>query len=183
MFSAFFISCLLILSLLLSSCNAALTGVQSYVDTKDGYQFLYPNGWLEVKLENPAEGVDTVFHDIVARTENLSVIINPIANVKTIQELGTPTEVGYRFLKEINAKEDLNREVELIRAGSYENQGKLYYNVEYQVNLPNNQIRHDLANVTINRGKLYTFNLSTPQNRWSTVKPLFDKIVQSFQVY
>ncbi|MGK7931867.1 MAG: photosystem II reaction center PsbP [Microcystaceae cyanobacterium] len=183
MFYSFFITCVLILSIFLSSCNAVLTGVQSYVDTKDGYQFLYPDGWIQVKMEQTSEGVDTVFHDLVARTENLSVIINPIENAKTVKDLGTPSEVGYRFLKEINSNSDVEREGELIRAGSYENQGKTYYNLEYQVKLPNNKSRHDIANVTINRGKLYTFNLSTPQNRWSTVKPLFERVVQSFQVF
>lgn len=87
----------LILTFALSSCVAtAAAGLNSYIDSKDGYQFLYPNGWQEIKVNN---GPDVVFHDIIEQTENLSVILSPVKEEKTLTDLGTPTEVGYKLSK------------------------------------------------------------------------------------
>jgi len=47
-------------------------GLQSYVDSTDGYQFLYPNGWVPVEVTN---GPDVVFRDLIEYSENLSVAI------------------------------------------------------------------------------------------------------------
>jgi hypothetical protein len=38
------------------------------------------------------------------------------------------------------------------------------------------------ASVTIRQGRLFTFNISTNQTRWSTVHQLFETMVNSFTV-
>ena len=44
---------LLVLSFSLSNSDVAVAaGLKSFVDSADGYQFLYPNGWLQVKVAN-----------------------------------------------------------------------------------------------------------------------------------
>lgn len=177
---------IILLSLLccsLISCSTGLASLQSYVDSRDGYQFLYPNGWVEVNVKNASEGVDVVFRDLIERTENLSVIISDVPANQSLTDLGTPTEVGYRFLQKINQTPNLNREADLINAQGKEVAGKTYYVLEYQVKLPNNEERHNIASVSISRGKLFTFNLSTLQGRWSKVKSLFETAVNSFSVY
>lgn len=173
---------LVILSLNLSSCATRVSGLQSYIDAADGYQFLYPSGWLQVELKSGAKGVDVVFRDLIERTENLSVTIGEVPDNKTLADLGSPSEVGYRFLKEINNNASLKREIDLINAESHETGGKIYYTLEYQVKLPDQQ-RHDLASIGISRGKLYIFNLSTSENRWEKIKPLFETAANSFSVY
>lgn len=87
---------LVVVSLSLQGCVAAATGFKSYVDSLDGYQFLYPNGWVSVKVSS---GADIVFHDIINTTENVSVVINPVETGKTLADLGTPGEVGYKLAK------------------------------------------------------------------------------------
>ena len=174
---------LIILSLNLYGCSAEVSGLQSYVDTLDGYQFLYPNGWMQVDVKEASEGVDVVFRDLIERSENLSVIVSDIPEGKNLAQIGTPTEVGYRFLKQINADPNANRQAELINAEIHESDAKNYYILEYQVKLPNNLERHDIASVTISGGKLFTFNLSTRQSRWPKVKELFQTVVNSFTVY
>lgn len=173
----------LILSLTLSSCATDVGGLQSYVSPSSGYQFLYPNGWIPVDIKNASEGVDLVYRDLIERSENLSVIISDVPQSKTLSDLGTPSEVGYRFFKAVNNDKDVNRNAELISADSREQNGQTYYILEYQVKLPDNQERHDLASVAVSHGKLYTFNLSTPQQRWDKVKNLFETAVNSFSVY
>ena len=178
--------CLLLilgLSLALTACaGIGLASLQRYADTKDGYEFLYPNGWIAVAVKNASPGVDVVYRDLIERSENLSVIISDIASNKSLQDLGSPTDVGYRFLKKING-ESSDRQAELISAEERESQGKIYYNLEYRVTLANQVQRHDLASVTTNRGKLITFNLSTTEERWPKVHDLFETVASSFSVY
>jgi photosystem II oxygen-evolving enhancer protein 2 len=172
---------LVIMSLSLQSCASAATGsgLKSYVNTYQGYQFLYPNGWIEVKVDN---GPDVVLHDLIEETENASVIISPVSDDKTLEELGTPTEVGYRLSKSAIAPEGSGRQAELVSAEARQDGEKTYYLLEYAVALPSQQ-RHSIASVAVRRGQLYTFNVSTTERRWQKVEDLFRVVAKSFSVY
>lgn len=172
---------LLVLSFSLSHSGVAVAaGLKSFVDTSDGYQFLYPNGWLQVKVAN---GPDVVFHDLIEVSENISVVISPVPEGKTLSELGTPTEVGYKLGKAALAPPDSGRSAELVNAAQREVDGKTYYLLEYEVKLPNQQQRHNIASVAVSRGKLFTLNASIPEKRWQRVKRMIDEVVNSFSVY
>jgi photosystem II oxygen-evolving enhancer protein 2 len=173
---------LLVLNLTLYGCSTGVGSLQNYVSTSKGYQFLYPNGWIPVDVRNASQGVDVVYRDLIERSENLSVIISDVSEDKNLQDLGTATEVGYRFLKSVNQNRDRDRRADLIRADSRQADNKTYYILEYEVELPNQQKRHDLASVAVSKGKLYTFNLSTSDKRWEKVKNLFEIVVKSFSV-
>jgi photosystem II oxygen-evolving enhancer protein 2 len=172
---------LLVLSFSLSNYDvAAASGLKSFVDTNDGYQFLYPNGWLQVKVAN---GPDVVFHDLIEVSENVSVVISPVPEGKTLSELGPPTEVGYKLGKAALAPPDSGRSAELVNAAQREVDGKTYYLLEYEVKLPNQQQRHNIASIAVSRGKLFTLNASIPEKRWQRVKGMIDEVVNSFSVY
>jgi photosystem II oxygen-evolving enhancer protein 2 len=171
----------LVLSFSLSNTHVAIaSGLKSFVNTTDGYQFLYPNGWVQVKV---AKGPDVVFHDLIEVSENVSVVISPVPEGKTLTELGTPTEVGYKLGKVALAPTDSGRTAELVNALERESDGKKYYILEYLVKLPNKLQRHNVASVAVSRGKLFTFNASIPERRWQKVKPIIDQAVTSFSVY
>ncbi|WYM01928.1 MAG: photosystem II reaction center PsbP [Gloeotrichia echinulata CP02] len=171
----------LVLSLGLSNSGvAAAAGLNSFVDTIDGYEFSYPNGWVQVKVAN---GPDVVFHDLIEFSENVSVVISPVPEGKTLAELGTATEVGYRLGKAALAPPGSGRSAELVNAVERESNGKIYYILEYAVKLPNNQQRHNIASVAVSRGKVFTFNASIPENRWHKVKSIIDDAINSFSVY
>jgi photosystem II oxygen-evolving enhancer protein 2 len=109
---------LLVLSFSLSSPSLAnAAALNSFVDSADGYQFSYPNGWLQVKV---GDGPDVVFHDLIEVSENVSVVISPVPSGKTLAELGTPTEVGYKLGKAALAPVDSGRTAELINAAQQE---------------------------------------------------------------
>jgi len=172
---------LMVISFSVQGCAAiGGAGFKSFVDATDGYQFLYPNGWLEIKV---SDGPDVVFHDIIEQTENVSVVINPVAGEKSLSDLGSPGEVGYRLSKSAIAPPDSGRKAELVNAEAREIDGKNYYLLEWNVKLPDNQERHNLASVAVSRGKLYTFNASTPESRWEKMKPKLEQVVRSFSVY
>ncbi|NEO33082.1 MAG: photosystem II oxygen evolving complex protein PsbP [Symploca sp. SIO3C6] len=170
---------LLVLSLVLHGCAAGEGGLQNYIDSIDGYEFMYPNGWLPVQV---TDGPDVVFHDLIERTENVSVVISPVSEGKALADLGTPGEVGYQLQKNAIAPPGSNRQAELINAEAIESGGKSYYILEYSVKLPNAE-RHDIASVATSRGKLFTLNVSTTEQRWSRVHELFEQVVKSFSVY
>lgn len=174
---------LVILSLCLYGCSTGVSGLKSYTDAADGYEFVYPNGWIPIDVSEATEGVDVVFRDLVERTENLSVVISNVPKDQTLVGLGTPSEVGYQLLKSAIAPPGSERKAELINAESRKSDTQTYYKLEYEVTLPDNQERHNLASVAVSRGKLFTFNLSTPQRRWDKVKQLFKTLVNSFSVY
>ena len=166
-------------ALVLQGCVSTGAGLNAYVDSYDGYQFLYPNGWTEVSVSGNA---DIVFHDIVNETENLSVVISDVLEGETLEELGTPTEVGYKLSKSINAIAGDDRDVELISAQTITKEDEPYYILEYVADLPSG-IRHNLASVAVRRSRLFTFNASTREDRWDKVKDLMKQAVASFSVY
>ena len=170
---------LVVLSLSLQGCLSATAGLKSYVDAYDGYEFAYPNGWIEIKVPN---GPDVVLHDFVEPSENVSVIIGDIPEGKTLEDLGTPSEVGQRLAQRTISSNDNTRKAELISATSRERGENTYYLLEYLVQLPE-QTRHNLASVVVQRGKLFTFNASTTERRWEKLSDKFRQVVSSFSVY
>lgn len=169
---------LVILSLSLQSCVSAAAGLKSYVDAYKGYEFAYPNGWVEIKVP---DGPDIVFHDFVEPSENVSVMIGDVPDGKTLDDLGTPSEVGQRLAQQTISNLE-NRQAELVSAQSRQVDSNTYYLLEYVVTLPD-QVRHNLASVVVRRGKLFTFNASTTESRWHKMSDKFRQVVNSFSVY
>jgi photosystem II oxygen-evolving enhancer protein 2 len=166
------------LSLVLQSCGGVVSGLKTYVDVSDGYQFSYPNVWSEVQVKS---GPDVVFHDIIETTENVSVVISPVPEGKSLKDLGTPSEIGYQLQKRAIAPPGSHRQAELVNVASREVKGQTYYLMEYAVKIGEAD-RHDLASVTVSRGKLYTFNASTTDRRWQKAKNMLETVVKSFLV-
>jgi photosystem II oxygen-evolving enhancer protein 2 len=176
------IAIVLVLGIVLQGCVnvAGVAGFNKFADGLDGYQFFYPNGWLEIKVSN---GPDVVFHDIIEQDENVSVVINPVASgSKTLEDLGTATEVGYKLGKSAIAPPGSGREAELVTAESRQVEDKLYYFFEYVVRL-GDRTRYNIASVAVSRGNLYTFNASTSEARWEKMRDTLEKSVKSFTVY
>jgi photosystem II oxygen-evolving enhancer protein 2 len=166
-------------TLTLQGCVSLGGGLNAFVDDIDGYRFLYPNGWVQIKVSS---GPDVVFHDIIEQTENVSVVINPVPGRKTLADLGTPGEVGYQLSKSAIAPEGSGRIAELVNAAAREVNGRNYYDLEYLVKLPDGSERRNLATATISRGKLFTLNASTPADRWDAMKASLERAIASFLV-
>jgi photosystem II oxygen-evolving enhancer protein 2 len=170
---------LMMLTIGLSGCVSSTSGLVPFVDSRDGYSFLYPNGWMQTSLKN---GPDIIFHDIVEQSENVSVVISKLTSVKDLSEIGSANDVGLKVKQRVIAASGSGREAELISAEQRDVDGKAYYLLEYAVKRATGEPRHDLVNVTTNRGNLYTLSVSTSENRWFKVKDMFYKVVASFSV-
>ncbi|MCS6960176.1 MAG: photosystem II reaction center PsbP [Pseudanabaenaceae cyanobacterium SKYGB_i_bin29] len=170
---------LIILLTCLGGCVSPTSGLLPYSDARDGYRFLYPNGWVQKSVQG---GADVLFHDIIQPLENVSVVIGELKSVQKLGDLGSPQAVGERVRDRIIAPPESNRKAELISATSQTVNGKEYYLLEYAIDAGNGRQRHDLVAVTANNRRLYTLDISAPENRWAKVKDMFEQVVRSFQV-
>ena len=167
----------IILCLFISGCGSGLNaGLEAYQSPDGRYAFFYPTGWTRVKVDG---GPEIIYHDLINSNETLSLVISDINRDVELEQLGTPLEVGQTLIDKVIAPEGSGRTVELINAKQRESSNHIFYDLEYELNL-NNQDRHELATVVIDRGTLYTFAVGTNQERWNKVEKLFGNVIQSF---
>ena len=57
-----------------------------------------------------------------------------------------------------------------------------FYDLEYSVDLQENS-RHEIATVVVDRGYLYTLAASTSEQRWSKMQDTFKRVVSSFTFF
>lgn len=176
---------LVVFALFLTSCaNTPTSGLVPFTDSKDGYRFLYPNGWTETKGNS---AIDILFHDIIEPSENVSMAISKLETVKTLEEIGDPKAIGLRVLNRVVAPEGSGRQATLLNATQrlpqkQESGDRNYYVFEYAVQRLQGEPRHDLVTVSTNRGNLYTLNISSSERRWEKVKDLFARVAKSFTI-
>jgi len=175
------LAALLALSLALAGCSG--TALERYTDSRTGYEFRHPNSWVSVDVSEASGNVDALFRDLVERTENLSVVISEVEPEQNLEGLGTPSEVGRRLIAQTLAPSASQREAQLLSARQKREETQTYYQLEYRVELPESEPRHNLASVAVSRGKLFTLSVSTPQRRWEQRADTFQTVVDSFYVY
>ena len=169
----------LILSIcfLLSACGGGLNaGLEAYQSPDGRYGFFYPTGWTRVKVDG---GPEIIYHDLINSNETLSLVISDVNKDVELDQLGTPSEVGQTLINKVIAPEGSGRSVKLINANQREDEKHVFYDLEYELNL-NEQDRHELATVVIDRGSLYTFAVGTNEERWNKVEKMFKNVIESF---
>lgn len=177
-----------ILCLGLAGCSS--TPLPHHVNFSTGYGFDYPVGWQAIDVQAATPGVMGVWRDPIEQTANISVIVNPVSGTtEHLTELGTPTEVGYRFFKEQSAKLKAAQnglQLEFLGAAADKRVSAMgtetYYTLEYRVTLPAGQVRHNLARAVLHNGQLFTFNLGLPEPFWQRSIPQWRAIAASFEV-
>ena len=167
----------LLLVVFLSSCEAGGTsGLNSFSSPDGRYAFFYPTGWTRVAVSG---GPQVVFHDLINSDETLSLVVSQVDQDISLDQLGTPQDVGETLMNQVIAPEGTGREVELVSAKERENSDHTFYDLEYSVHLQDRD-RHELATVVLDRGNLYTLAASTNEERWPKVKNLFGRVIHSF---
>ena len=169
----------LILSIcfLLSACGGGLSaGLEAYQSPDGRYAFLYPTGWTRVKVDG---GPEIIYHDLINSNETLSLVISDVNTDIQLEQLGSPVEVGQTLIDKVIAPEGSGRSVKLIDAKKREASDHIFYDLEYELSI-NEQDRHELATVVIDRGTLYTFAVGTNEERWNKVDLMFSNVIESF---
>ncbi|CAN4107887.1 unnamed protein product [Withania somnifera] len=107
---------------------------REYIDTFDGYSFMYPRNWIQVR----GAGADIFFRDPLVLDENLSVEISSPSSskYKSVEDLGPPEEAGKGVLRQyltefMSTRLGVRRESSVLSTSSrVADDGKLYYDVE-----------------------------------------------------
>jgi len=168
---------LIFLCFTLSACSGGLNaGLEAYQSPDGRYGFLYPTGWTRVKVDG---GPEIIYHDLINSNETLSLVISDVNKDIQLEQLGDPREVGQTLIDKVIAPEGSGRTVKLIDAKKREASNHIFYDLEYQLKL-NEQPRHELATVVIDRGTLYTFAVGTNEQRWDKVDGIFNNVIDSF---
>ena len=169
------LSFVLVLSLV-SCSSGGSAGLEPFQSTNGRYGFLYPTGWIRVKVDN---GPAVVFHDLINSDETLSLVISNLNSEVDLESLGSPEEVGERLISQLINQEGTGPKVDLIESNERNSSGHIFYDLEYLVDY-SDSVRHELATVVVDKGNLYTFAAGTNELRWSKVKGLFSRVVTSF---
>jgi photosystem II oxygen-evolving enhancer protein 2 len=164
------------LALVLVGCSASAAGLNGFQSADGRYAFLYPTGWTRVQVSG---GPQVVFHDLINSDETLSLVIADVASESDLSALGSAVAVGEHLRRQVIAPEGSGRVADLVEASERQEAGRTFYDLEYTVHLQDRD-RHELATVVVDRGRLYTFAVSTNEIRWAKVKDLFHQVVTSF---
>ena len=166
-----------LLCLALGACGSGLNaGLEAYQSPDGRYAFFYPTGWTRVKVDG---GPEIIYHDLINSNETLSLVISDVNKDVKLDQLGTPSEVGQTLIDKVIAPQGSGRSVKLLNANQREDEKHIFYDLEYELNL-NEQDRHELATVVIDRGSLYTFAVGTNEARWNKVEKMFKNVIESF---
>ncbi|KAL2491932.1 PsbP domain-containing protein 7 [Abeliophyllum distichum] len=184
-------------------------GYSRYIDTNEGFEFIYPESWLgdqrllyraAGKLERsldppPLNGGDKRRRDVNEPVVafgppgsngelNVSVIVSQVPIDFSIEAFGGPKEVGEAVVKTITASTKLT-DVKATLTESSLREDSLrkvnYYVLEYRVESPMFR-RHNVAVCCACKGRLFTLNAQAPESAWLQLKSDFYKIADSFSL-
>lgn len=109
-------------------------GFREYIDVFDGYQFKYPQNWIQVR----GAGADIFFRDPYVLDENVSVELSSPSSskYKSVEDLGPPEEAAKKVLKQyltefMSTRLGVRRESNILSTSSrIADDGRTYYQVE-----------------------------------------------------
>lgn len=186
-------------------------GYSRYVQTKEGFEFIYPAGWagdqtllyraagklersLDPPLLNSSVGANRrkdVNEPVVAFGPpgssgelNVSVIVSPVPLDFSIEAFGGSKEVGETVIRAITGsgrQSDVKGTLVQSRLREDSTGNVKYYELEYRVESPSFR-RHNMAVCCARGGRLFTLNAQAPESAWPKVKMDFYRIADSFKL-
>ncbi|XVE89535.1 hypothetical protein DITRI_Ditri20bG0004000 [Diplodiscus trichospermus] len=177
-------------------------GFREYIDTFDGYSFMYPQNWIQVR----GAGADIFFRDPYVLDENLSVELSSPSSsrYKTVEDLGPPQEAAKKVLKQyltefMSTRLGVRRESNVLSTSSrVADDGKLYYQVEVNIKsyantnelavMPQDRVprlewnRRYLSVLGVENNRLYELRLQTPESVFVEEESDLRQVMDSFRV-
>uniref|UniRef100_A0A0D3GPJ2 PsbP C-terminal domain-containing protein n=1 Tax=Oryza barthii TaxID=65489 RepID=A0A0D3GPJ2_9ORYZ len=175
---------------------------REYIDTFDGYSFLYPKSWIQVR----GAGADIFFGDPFVLDENMSVEISSPSSSKyvTVEDLGPPEKAAERVLQQyltefMSTRLGVRRTSNILSASSkVADDGKLYYEVEVNIKsfasnnelavMPQDRVqrlewdRHYLSVLGVENKRLYELRLQSPEQVFKEEEGDLRRVMDSFRV-
>ncbi|KAH7571214.1 hypothetical protein JRO89_XS04G0001600 [Xanthoceras sorbifolium] len=186
-------------------------GYSRYIDTNEGFEFVYPASWVgdQTLLYRAAEKSEfqrsldppplnkvksknlNINEPVVAFAPpgssgelNVSVIVSPVPLDFSIEAFGEPKQVGESIVKKITGsgrRPDVKGS--LMKSSLREDslRNVKYYELEFKVESPSFK-RHNIAVCCTRSGRLYTLNAQAPESVWPQVKSDLHSIAKSFNL-
>ncbi|KAG2621483.1 psbP domain-containing protein 1, chloroplastic-like [Panicum virgatum] len=175
---------------------------REYIDTFDGYTFLYPKSWIQVR----GAGADIFFRDPFVLDENMSVEISSPSSSKytSVKDLGPPEKAAEKVLKQyltefMSTRLGVRRESNILSASSkVADDGRLYYEVEVNIKsyasnnelavMPQDRVqslewdRRYLSVLGVENKRLYELRLQTPEQVFMQEEEDLRRVMDSFRV-
>ncbi|KAK6139419.1 hypothetical protein DH2020_026826 [Rehmannia glutinosa] len=182
--------------------STAAPSISEYIDTFDGYSFMYPQNWIQVR----GAGADIFFRDPFVLDENLSVDISSPSSskYKSVEDLGSPEEAGKKVLRQyltefMSTRLGVRRESSILSTSSkLANDGRLYYEVEVNIKsyannnelavMPQDRVarlewdRRYLSVLGVENNRLYELRLQTPERSFTEEENELREVMDSFRV-
>ncbi|XP_058216400.1 psbP domain-containing protein 7, chloroplastic [Rhododendron vialii] len=186
-------------------------GFSRYVQTNEGFEFIYPAGWVgdQMLLYRAAGKLERSLDPVLSNNNvasnrsrdvnepvvafgppgssgelNVSVIVSPVPLDFSIEAFGGPEEVGETVIRSI-AGSGRQSDVKgtLVQSSLKEDSmhNVKYYELEYIVESPSFR-RHNMAVCCARGGRLFTLNAQAPESAWPKVKSDFYRIADSFKL-
>jgi photosystem II oxygen-evolving enhancer protein 2 len=126
-----------------------------------------PSGWN--KFEGEVGAYDIKWQDLVDSAENIKISSTPVKSTSTsIDVLGEVQKVGESLAAKRNAK--------LISATERLTEGVLFYRFDFALS----DGTHQLLQLCICKGKLWSLDASAKEKRWSKRSELYENVLGSF---
>lgn len=177
-------------------------GFREHIDIFDGYSFLYPKNWIQVR----GAGADIFFRDPFVLDENISMELSSPSSsrYKSVEDLGTPQAAAEKVLTQyltefMSTRLGVRREANILTSSSrVADDGKVYYQVEVNIKsyasnnelavMPQDRIqglewdRRYLSILGVGNNRLYELRLQTPENVFLEEEKELRQIMDSFRV-
>ncbi|KAL1546027.1 PsbP domain-containing protein 7, chloroplastic [Salvia divinorum] len=178
-------------------------GYSRYIDTEEGFEFVYPDRWLgdQRLLYRAAEKAErsldldppslsgrrrNVTEPMVAFGPpastgelNVSVFASRIPNDFSIDAFGGASDVGEAFIRTITRSGQVQGRLIGTSLREDSERKNKYYELEFQVESPTFR-RHNVAVCCARNGKLFTLNAQAPESAWPHFKSQLHAIAASF---
>lgn len=126
-----------------------------------------PSGWN--KFEGEVGAYDIKWQDLVDFSENIKISSTPVKSTTTsIDVLGDVQTVGESLAAKRNAK--------LISATERLTDGILFYKFDFAIN----DGTHQLLQLCVCKGKLWSIDANSKEKRWSKRAELYENVLGSF---
>jgi photosystem II oxygen-evolving enhancer protein 2 len=141
--------------------------LEAFQDGPRSLRLMVPSGWN--KFEGEVGAYDLKWQDLVDPSENIKISSTPVkSTTESVAVLGDVQELGINLASKRNAK--------LISASERLTDGILFYKFDFAIN----DGTHQLLQLCIGKGKLWSVDASSKEKRWGMRSELYNNVMGSF---
>lgn len=141
--------------------------LEPFQDGPRSIRMMAPSGWN--KFEGEVGAYDLKWQDLVDPSENIKISSTPVkSTTDSVAVLGNVQELGEKLAAKRNAK--------LIAAEERQTDGVLFYKFDFAIN----DGTHQLLQLCVCKGKLWSMDASAKEKRWDKRSELYENVLGSF---